>query len=138
MQPLQLQLNKTKNVLSKNEEKMIKGISEIFKMPNNLVESIKIQFFEVNKQYNLKDDYKVLLSSPNDTLPAKVAFKVLPNKVNAVLDVLPPLPLLCGTLKCMLASKELLALSDVTSHAVDKENEFHIRYCNFWDNIWNR
>ena len=50
-----------------NEEKMIKGISEIFKMPNNLVESIKIQFFEVNKQYNLKDDYKVLLSSPNDT-----------------------------------------------------------------------
>ena len=50
-----------------NEEKMIKGIAEIFKMPNNLVESIKIQFFEVNKQYNLKDDYKVLLSSPNDT-----------------------------------------------------------------------
>ena len=50
-----------------NEEKMIKGISKIFKMPNNLVESIKIQFFEVNKQYNIKDDYKVLLSSPNDT-----------------------------------------------------------------------
>jgi DnaJ like chaperone protein len=50
-----------------NEEKMIKGIAEIFKMPINLVESIKAQFFKGNQQYNISDDYKVLLSEPNDS-----------------------------------------------------------------------
>jgi len=53
--------------LHPNEEKMIKGIAEIFKMPINLVESIKVQFFEVNRQYKTSDDYKILLSEPNDT-----------------------------------------------------------------------
>ena len=50
-----------------NEEKMIKGIAEIFKMPSNLVESIKAQFFKSNQQYNISDDYKALLSEPNDS-----------------------------------------------------------------------
>ena len=49
-----------------NEEKMIKGIAKIFKMPINLVESIKVQFFKENQQ-NISDDYKVLLSEPNDS-----------------------------------------------------------------------
>ena len=53
--------------LHKNEEKMIKGIAEIFKMPINLAESIKAQFFKSNQQYNISDDYKVLLSEPNDS-----------------------------------------------------------------------
>ena len=53
--------------LHPNEEKMIKGIAEIFKMPINLVESIKIQFFEVNQQFKISDDYKILLSEHNNT-----------------------------------------------------------------------
>jgi len=53
--------------LHANEEKMIKGIAAIFKMPINLVESIKIQFFDSKQGYNLSDDYKVLLSDPNNS-----------------------------------------------------------------------
>ena len=52
--------------LHENEEKMIKDIAKIFKMPINLVESIKVQFFKKNQQ-NISDDYKVLLSEPNDS-----------------------------------------------------------------------
>jgi DnaJ like chaperone protein len=36
-------------------------------MPINLVESIKAQFFKSNQQYNISDDYKALLSEPNDS-----------------------------------------------------------------------
>ena len=52
--------------LHENEEKMIKDIAKIFKMPINLVESIKVQFFKENQQ-NISDDYKVLLSESNDS-----------------------------------------------------------------------
>ena len=52
--------------LHENEEKMIKDIAKIFKMPINLVESIKVQFFKEDQQ-NISDDYKVLLSEPNDS-----------------------------------------------------------------------
>ena len=52
--------------LHENEEKMIKDIAKIFKMPINLVESIKVQFFKEDQQ-NISDDYKVLLSESNDS-----------------------------------------------------------------------
>jgi DnaJ like chaperone protein len=53
--------------LHTNEENMIRDISKIFKMPINLVESIKAQFLNVNQQFNINNDYKVLLSKSSDS-----------------------------------------------------------------------
>ncbi|HIG09357.1 MAG TPA: molecular chaperone DjiA [Alphaproteobacteria bacterium] len=53
--------------LHANEEHMIKDIATIFKMPINLVESIKVQFLNSDENLNISNDYTILLSEPNDS-----------------------------------------------------------------------
>lgn len=51
-----------------NEEKMIYDICNIFKMPRDLIESIKMQFISSIQNINsLENDYKILLSNPKES-----------------------------------------------------------------------
>lgn len=55
-------------VLHLNEEKMISDIAVIFKMPSELIESIKMQFINSSQNINsIENDYKILLSNPNES-----------------------------------------------------------------------